>query len=156
MISFVPWISNWASNYKLYWLISDPTEPRKIADKLYKKGWWKLSLLSWRKIGLFLLTRSVLGTQLKYLKTCLGQDLTSHFIWLSKTMTWHMTGHVMKIYNIPTRNIALTWAPYKSCLCTWMLRLCHRSMMDFIFSILFRVSLAGFEQILQKRPSVFL
>ena len=90
------------------------------------------------------------------IKTCLGQDLTSHFIWLSKTMTWHMTGHVMKIYNIPTRNIALTWAPYKSCLCTWMLRLCHRSMMDFIFSILFRVSLAGFEQILQKRPSVFL
>ena len=36
MISFVPWISNWASNYKLYWLISDPTESRKplLPEKL--------------------------------------------------------------------------------------------------------------------------
>ena len=104
MISFVPWISNWASNYKLYWLISDPREPRKIVDKLYKKGcdensvlchggrlayfywqgrsWepnWNTERLALVKISLLTLSDSVRQ----------WHDISRYLISLQETLHWH-------------------------------------------------------------------
>ena len=162
MISFVPWISNWASNYKLYWLISDPTEPRKplLPEKLLTNFTRKLSPFHSGRLACFYWQGRTKESNWN-IGMDLWHDMTYVLIYeilcLFLTPWQDMTYHEEILHRYLSLHEHWTWSHYmKAVYVTPMLRLCPGSMLDFIFSILFSVSLAGFEQILQKRPSVFL